>query len=227
MRVHVLQHHPFEGLGIIKDWLTEQDISISTTYFYETNYIKPIIDQIDALIIMGGPMSVNDEDLFPWLIVEKDLIKEAVRKNKKILGICLGAQLIAAAMGKTIKKNNYREIGLFPIKAKNSYKSFKFPDYLNVIHWHSETFNLPYKSKLLASSIACKNQAFQINDNIIGLQFHMEFDAKRLEPIIIELNDELIPSKHVQTEQELIGINEEDYKEMKKILFKLLDYLFL
>jgi len=226
MKFHVLQHHPYEGLGIIKDWLTQQNASISTTFFYKIDYIKPNIDEIDALIIMGGPMSVNDEDLFPWLIEEKRLIREAIRKNKKILGVCLGAQLIVNAMGETVKNNRCREIGLFPINAARSYKSFKFPDKLSVVHWHGQTFDLPYKSNLLATSVACINQAFQINSNIIGLQFHLEFDAVALQRLILEFKDELVPSEYVQSEKELSNINKEEYKEMKKILFTLLDYLF-
>ena len=226
MKFHVLQHHPCEGLGLIKDWITQKNAAISTTLFYNIDYIKPNIEEIDALIIMGGPMNVNDEDLFPWLIEEKNLIREAIRKNKKILGVCLGAQLIVNSMGGTVKSNMCKEIGFFPINAEHSYNCFKFPENLNVVHWHGQTFDLPYKSILLATSVACKNQAFQINSNIIGLQFHLEFDAAALQSLILESSGELVPSKYVQSEKKLQGISKKEFKEMKKILFKLLDYLF-
>tara|TARA_B100000768_G_scaffold178484_1_gene194336 strand:+ start:911 stop:1603 length:693 start_codon:yes stop_codon:yes gene_type:complete len=226
MKVNVFQHHPSERLGTIKDWLTQQNATTSITHFYKNDYIKPNIDEIDALIILGGPMSVNDENILPWLIEEKSLIREAIRKNKKILGLCLGAQLIANALGGVVKNNRFREIGLFPINAVHSCNNFRFPDNLNVVHWHGQTFDLPYKSNLLATSVACKNQAFQINNNIIGLQFHLEFDADSIQRLIIELNDKLIASEYVQSKKQLRNINKDDYKKMQKILFKLLEYLF-
>jgi GMP synthase-like glutamine amidotransferase len=175
LRAHYLQHVPFEGLCSIAPWLEAAGYELTNTRFFESAAL-PDLKKIDLLLVMGGPMSVNDEDEFPWLVSEKQFICEAIHLGKPILGICLGAQLIASATGARIYRNSLKEIGWFPIYgiSSNDRSIFSFPPSVQVFHWHGETFDLPSGATRLAKSDKCENQAFQISKSVIGLQFHLE-----------------------------------------------------
>jgi len=114
MRAHYLQHVPFEGLASIGRWLDAAGYEISATRLFDPEKL-PSLDNIDLLVIMGGPMSVNDEKAFPWLAAEKQFVRDAIDSGKAVLGICLGAQLIASALGARVYPNAVKEIGWFPI----------------------------------------------------------------------------------------------------------------
>ena len=133
MEILVFQHHPLEGLGTIKHWLESKKASITYHKFFEDQSI-PNINDYDGLIIMGGPMSVNDENEHPWITEAVKTIKRAIDNNKKVLGICLGAQLIAKSLGAIVKPNQYKEIGLHPILPVRTSNTdvFTFPNPLNV-----------------------------------------------------------------------------------------------
>jgi len=163
MEILVFQHHPLEGLGTIKHWLESHQASITYHKFFEDRSI-PNIDDYDALIIMGGPMSVNDEEEHPWITDAVKTIKRAINSNKKVLGICLGAQLIAKSLGAIVKPNQHKEIGLHPISPVETSNTdvFTFPNPLNVIHWQSQTFDIPLNAAHIAQSEACTNQGFQM-----------------------------------------------------------------
>ena len=175
MHAHYFQHVVFEGLGSIERWLQTNAFTVSNTRFYETSEL-PTTDGIDLLVVMGGPMSVNDEADYPWLAAEKQFIRKMISLGKPVLGICLGAQLIASAMGMAVYKNDEKEIGWFPIEGipPKDDSTFGFPPSLEVFHWHGETFDLPPKAIRLAKSSGCANQAFQLGQSVIGLQFHLE-----------------------------------------------------
>jgi GMP synthase-like glutamine amidotransferase len=202
MEILVFQHHPLEGLGTIKHWLESQQAAITYHKFYNEGRAIPDIDNYDALIIMGGPMSVNDEAKHPWIVDEIKTIKRAINNQKKILGICLGAQLIAKSLGAPVGPNPYKEIGLHPISSVHGSNNdiFMFPNRLNVIHWHSQTFDIPMNASHIARSEACTNQGFQMGKNIIGLQFHLELDKLSLELLVQEFNNQLIREKYVNDE---------------------------
>ena len=125
MRAHYLQHVEFEGLGSIEPWLKAAGYEITNTRLFESAKL-PDLKKIDLLIVMGGPMSVNDEDDFPWLVSEKKFIREAINSGKPVLGICLGAQLIASATGARVYRNPIKEIGWFPIYGMSSNDTFHF-----------------------------------------------------------------------------------------------------
>ncbi|MFZ3157950.1 MAG: gamma-glutamyl-gamma-aminobutyrate hydrolase family protein, partial [Smithella sp.] len=179
MRAHYLQHVEFEGLGSIASWLEADGYEITNTRLFESAKF-PNLKEIDLLVVMGGPMSVNDEDDFPWLVSEKQFIREAINSGKPVLGICLGAQLIASAAGAKVYSNPVKEIGWFPIYGISSQdvSIFSFPPSVKVFHWHGETFDLPSGAIRLAKSDGCENQAFQIGKPVIGLQFHLETTPK-------------------------------------------------
>ena len=178
MRYHCLQHVSFETPGLLIDLIREKGHSLRTTALYLEEPLPSVAD-FDALIIMGGPMSIHDEDVYPWLRAEKELIAAAIREGKKVLGICLGAQLIAAVLGARVFPTPQKEIGFWPVQwteaaASPRGKEAGAPGGSLFFHWHGETFDLPVGAVLLASSPACVNQAFRLGDKVLGIQFHPE-----------------------------------------------------
>ena len=199
MLAHYLQHVPFEGLGSIQIWLQNAGYEITGTQFYESAEL-PLPDGIDLLVVMGGPMSVNDEDDYPWLVLEKEFVRKVIEAGNPVLGICLGAQLIATAMGGQVFPNSMKEIGWFPIRsvATETNSAFVFPESTEVFHWHGETFSLPPGAIRIAESDGCENQAFQIGRSVIGLQFHLETTPESAQKLVANCRDELIPARYVQ-----------------------------
>lgn len=226
MRIHYFQHVPFEGLGSIEPWLREAGHQLTSTRFFKSE-ILPDINEIDFLVVMGGPMSVNDENEFPWLTIEKNFIRNSISSAKPVLGICLGAQMIASAMGAKVYNNPVKEIGWFPVQGVQSSDStsFPFPSSVVVFHWHGETFDLPYGATLLATSEVCKNQAFQIGASVIGLQFHLETTPESAQAIISNCRNELVPSQSVQTAKEILSAKLENFQKINQIMDNVLSYL--
>lgn len=226
MRAHYLQHVPFEGLGSIESWLLKAGYEISSTKFFDSGLL-PVIKDVDFLVVMGGPMSVNDETEYPWLLKEKDFIRSVMETGKPVLGICLGAQLIANAMGGEVFPNAVKEIGWFPIEpVKSENKSiFQFTQELEVFHWHGETFNLPKGAVQIAKSKGCVNQAFQIGRNVIGLQFHLETTPVSAQAIVENCKDELVEGAFIQTEAEILSAHQEQYSSINKVMGSVLEYL--
>jgi len=208
MTVHYLQHVPFEGLGYIATWLAENNHSVSATRFYEADYQLPAIDDVDALIIMGGPMGVYDEQQYAWLAEEKNFIKSALNAGKKVLGICLGAQLIAASLGATVKAAPQKEIGWFKVQPTEESKKLTwfyelFNDNPVVFHWHGDRFDIPQGATDLLTSAANSNQAYYYNGQALGLQFHLEVTEDTLSQMLEHAGDDLTDSPYVQTAKEI------------------------
>jgi len=225
MRVHVLQHVPFEGLGSIGPWLAARDASIGYTRFYESPSL-PDHSAFDLVIAMGGPMSVNDEHRWPWLTREKDFVREVVGQGTPLVGICLGAQLIAAALGARVYPNRYKEIGWFDIEAaRGTSDCFRFPSPCTAFHWHGETFDLPPGAVRLASSAACENQAFQLGRAVIGLQFHLETTAESVESMIANCRSELSDGPYVKSEGQLREVPAAVYSRANLLMAELLTYV--
>lgn len=228
MRAHVLQHAPFEGIGSMDRWLRELHAEVTFTRYYETSAL-PSPEDIDLLIIMGGPMSVNDEHLFDWLTPEKRFIREVIDLEIPVLGICLGAQLIASALGARVYPNSEREIGWFPIARVDSSQPalgvFQFPGEMTVFHWHGDTFDLPVGSTLLASSPGCKQQAFQYGSRALGLQFHLESTPETMSQMLSNCRSELVPARYVQSEDQLLSVPPSAYAQINELMGRVLDYL--
>ena len=226
MRAHYFQHVPFEGLGSIQSWLDSRDATVTSTRFFEV-YAIPAIEDIDLLIAMGGPMSVNDEVELPWLVSEKAYIRDAIHRGVPVLGVCLGAQLIANALGARVYPNAEKEIGWFPITAvaHEGVDAFTFPVMQNVFHWHGETFDLPLGAVHLARSVACENQAFQHGERAIGLQFHIETTPESARAITEHCSDELVPSRFVQTAEQLVSAPDTQYREINALMDAVLAYI--
>lgn len=201
-RVHYIQHVPYEGVGYIQDWVKENNYHISATKMYE-DYKFPDQQDFDMLVIMGGPMGTYQEDSYPWLKDEKRFVKESIDKNKIVIGICLGAQIIANALGAEVYPNKEKEIGWLPISFadKESQDLFGSATLSPVVfQWHGDTFDLPQESKLLASSEACVNQAFLYKEKVLGLQFHFESTENSCADILNNSLEKLVEGKYIQSE---------------------------
>jgi GMP synthase (glutamine-hydrolysing) len=177
VRVLVLQHIACEPPGVYEDVLRERGATIHRVELDEGEAL-PEWQSFDAIIAMGGPMSVNDDDRLPWLRDEKTLINEAVRAGLPFFGACLGAQLLAASLGGAVFRGPAPEVGLLPVfltpEAETDPVFAGVPPKLLTFQWHGDTFSLPMGSVLLASSPAFRHQAFRWGDNAYGLQFHLE-----------------------------------------------------
>lgn len=225
MKVHVLQHVPFEGIGSMAAWLSGRGAEIQYTRFFESAAL-PAPDNIDLVIAMGGPMSVNDAGKYPWLKAEKAFIAEVVRRGIAVVGICLGAQLIAAALGAKVFPNAHKEIGWLPVEAVDAdADTFRLPRESTVFHWHGETFDLPQGAIHLARSAGCENQAFQIGNNVIGLQFHLETTPESMDRIIRHCRGEIEPGTYIQTEDAMRGVPETTYDGINSLMGELLSYI--
>ena len=227
MRAHCFQHEPFEEMAAIETWLRTKNFEITYTRFFESDQI-PSINDIDWLILMGGSMSVNDEKEFPWLVKEKEFVRQCIEQDKVVIGICLGSQLIANSLGCKVYKNEQKEIGWFPIKKAPLAKSklfADFPDEVTVFHWHGETFDLPMDAELIASSAACKNQVFVINNKVIGFQCHLETTSESLSALSDNSRSELVPGLFIQTETQMIADKKKYSEKMQLTLYQILDKL--
>jgi GMP synthase-like glutamine amidotransferase len=225
MKTHVLQHVSFEGIGSIEPWLKARQAHMTYTRYFN-NDLLPNLGEIDLIIAMGGPMSVNDERQFPWLRAEKEFIRNAIKKDIPTIGICLGAQLIASALGAPIYQNAHKEIGWHSVASISSNEdTFSFPKEFQAFHWHGETFDLPPGAKRLAKSIACENQAFQIGSRAVGLQFHLESTPESVQALINNCRDELVTAPYIQTEHELQSVQIATYEKINSIMAELLSHI--
>jgi GMP synthase-like glutamine amidotransferase len=227
LRIHYFQHVEYEGLGSIEEWISSSGHSLSSTRFFEETRL-PELSDFDWLIVMGGAMSVNDEQQFPWLADEKRFIRQAVDAGKTVLGICLGSQLVSVALGAKVYKNNEKEIGWFDIEltclGKSNSLFSESGSRLKVFHWHGDTFDLPENAIHLFYSEGCKHQAYIYKDRVLALQFHLEMTTNSLKAMIEYGRQELNPARYIQTEMELLS-NSQLIESNRKVLFKLLDSL--
>ena len=225
MRASVFRHVPFEGPGSIGDWLTAHNAAVSEILMYERPAL-PDLTRTDLIVVMGGTLSVNDEESFPWLRAEKACLSDAITRGIPVLGICLGSQLIASAMGARVHRNPQAEHGWFPVEATPANgNTFQFPAHFTTFHSHGDTFDLPKGAVRLAKSAACENQAFQIGRRTIALQFHLESNAESAGAIVEECVDEFAAGPYVQPVAELRATPPSAYTESVRLMGKVLDYV--
>lgn len=193
------------------DWAKSNGVSLSSTRLYHDDPF-PDTREFDLLVVMGGPMGVHDEAKYKWLKSEKDFIETAVKADKPVLGICLGAQLLADVLGSSVRKNTYNEIGWFPVTTTTENNSTdatrSLPREFTAFHWHGDMFEIPEEAKRIAVSEACENQGFAYHDRVIGLQFHLEVTENSLLEMVRNGRPELIEDKYVQTEQTVLANRE-------------------
>ena len=176
--IYVIKHIDIEGPGILGDILEEAGFTLKTIELAKGEALPELSDSLEAVIVLGGPMNVYEEDKYPYLAEEDQFIREVIDKSVPFLGICLGAQLLAKACGSRIKKAKEEEIGFYQVDLTPEGEKdalFKGLDKeIDVFQWHGDTFDLPPKGTLIATAQVCRNQAFRIGKNAYGLQFHLE-----------------------------------------------------
>ena len=225
LKLHYLQHVPFENLGNIRSWANKRKAIITGSCLYK-NEDLPSVENFDWLIIMGGPMGVYDDRKYKWLTQEKKFIEEALNSNKVVLGICLGAQLIADVLGSRIYKNRYKEIGWFPVKLRDYALEYQHTNSIKnefmAFHWHGDTFDIPKGAIHLAESNGCGNQAFAYGKRIIGLQFHLESSEDSIKNLFDNCSDDIEEGKYIQ-QAEYIYARVDYFKEIFKTMNIFLD----
>lgn len=224
MHIHYLKHVPFEGLGSMENIFVEHGCKLSRTCMYEDQSL-PSIHDIDALIVMGGPMGVNDDDEYPWLTLEKEFIESVIKRDIPVLGICLGAQLIANVLGAQVSKNAHEEIGWFPINRSKELIDNRMQDMpleFDALHWHSDTFAIPSGGAHFLSSEGCANQGFVYGNATIALQFHLEMLPSNIEAIYHECGSPDKKGRYIHSLEEML-LPAEKFQQANKILKNLLE----
>ncbi|MDX2195437.1 MAG: type 1 glutamine amidotransferase [Cytophagales bacterium] len=195
MRLHYLQHEIFETPGCILAWASQKGFTLTHTMLYEADARLPQAKDIDALIVMGGSMGANDDDKYLWMSAEKKLITEVINLNKPVLGICLGAQLIANVLGARVYGNHTKEIGWYPVnltpEGTHNAVFNAFPNAFHTFHWHGDTFDLPRGAVHIAYSQDCVHQAFMYGTNVLGIQYHPEIRQEDIQMMVAHDSGEL------------------------------------
>lgn len=184
--VIAIRHVAFEDLGSFESVLERRGFTVAYLDAARDQIAEPVRDgDPELLVVLGGPIGAYEDDLYPVLEVEKALIRERISAGRPVLGICLGAQLIAAALGSRVypstKEIGWAPVELSPAGARSPLAELTGP----VLHWHGDTFDLPAGAIHLASTPACRNQAFAIGAHVLGLQFHPEVPGEAIESWLI------------------------------------------
>ncbi|WP_348676016.1 type 1 glutamine amidotransferase [uncultured Abyssibacter sp.] len=200
-----LQHVPYEGPGSISEWMAHRGIPFPAVALWNN---EPLPDpaSLDLLVVMGGPMNVDETDAHPWLLAERRFIRDAIDAGVRVLGICLGAQLIARALGAEVRRGPRQEVGWFPIHriAGATHPLFDdLPDELMAYHWHGDTFDLPDGAIHIAGSQRYPNQAFAWGDHVIALQCHLETTPQSARDIID--NTRFTPGPDIQSADDMLA----------------------
>jgi len=203
MRIHTLQHVPFENAANIAVWAKERGHTVTRTQLYDGEPL-PDVAGIGLLAVMGGPMNVYQHRDHPWLCREKAFLEQAITTGVPMIGVCLGAQLLADVLGAKIMQNPQVEIGWHAVRLTREAAGSRFfssmPAQFTAFHWHGDTFEIPAGATRLAESDACPNQAFEHGGHVVGLQFHLEYAADSIEAMLAQCGDELVEAPFIQNE---------------------------
>lgn len=223
MRVHWLQHADFEDLGCIAPALAQRGETVTHTRLYAGGTL-PAVEAFDALIVMGGPMNIYEYDAHPWLKPEKALIRKAIVQGKHVLGICLGSQLIADALGGPVTRNAHTEIGWLPVMLNAAGRASKFfagvPERFTAFHWHGDTFAIPPQAQNLMASEGCAHQALEYGERVVGIQFHLEVTAANAREWFVHERPQ--PARYVQ-DADAILTDLDAFATNNRLMLKLLD----
>lgn len=229
MRIVCLQHVDYEGPGAITDWADSCGHQLDC-YLLEQQPDLPAPDSFDGLVVLGGPMNIYEEARYPWLADEKRYLQLVIDAGKPILGICLGAQLLAEVLGAPTTQNKVPEIGWFPVtfteQARQHPLFSGLPPSLHVMHWHSDTFAMPRGAIAIGASRDCATQGFIARDRLVGLQFHLEWDEQTIKALIARNGDVLKLASTSPSIQDPDLMTRADIIGPQMVLLGLLDRLF-
>jgi GMP synthase (glutamine-hydrolysing) len=225
MHIHYLQHVAFEDAANIAVWGRERGHELTGTRM-DLDEPLPDADAIDWLVVMGGPMNVDEHAAYPWLVREKGFIRRVIDRGTRVLGVCLGGQLISTVLGGRVVPNVRKEIGWFPIRFTDEaagHRVFgRFPRQVTAFHWHGDRFSIPSGGVRLAGSEGCDNQAFQFGRRCLALQFHWDYSRESVETMIAHCGHELAAAPGIQQPGEMLA-QPERFKVIRKMLFEMLD----
>ncbi len=246
MKIHCLQHIETETLGNIATWIEERNHELTKTLLYKEGHRFPDPGDFDLLLIMGGTMSVYQEEEYPWLKPEKDFVRRTIETGKPILGSCFGAQMLAEVLGGKVTRNRFKEIGWHRVRStvkekengnengkENGNENRHFPEEFlpagmhpefTAFMWHGDTFEIPAGATKLFESEACPNQGFIYKGNVLGLQFHPEADEQWIKNLIEDSGHEIVDGKYIRTEEEMLG-QEEFLEGSRALAFAVMDWL--
>lgn len=226
MRIASLMHVPFEDAADLGVWAAERGHTVEPVHLYAGQ--APPANGVDAVFVMGGPMNIYEEAEHPWLRAEKTFLKTCIDQGKFLVGVCLGAQLLADVLGGKVTRNRHKEIGWHEVArtaaAAASPLAKALPERFWAFHWHGDTFALPPGAVHLAASQACPNQAFLVGRRVLGLQCHLEYTRDSIEAMLDHCGDELTDGPFIQTPERIRG-GYQHLPQTRTLLCTLLDQL--
>lgn len=227
MNIACLTHVPFEGPANVAAWAEARGHRLRTFAQYDSS-APPPLQEFDWLVMMGGPMNIYQHDEHPWLASEKELLREALDAGKTLVGICLGAQLLADLLGGKVTPNPHSEIGWFPVTrtARDAADPILtgMPRTFEAFHWHGDRLEIPPGGLHLARSEACDNQVFLWDGRVLGLQCHLDYSASAIEQMLTHCGDSVEPGPWVQTPEQIRPAAEQ-VNATRARLFTILDNL--
>ncbi len=182
-----IRHVAFEDVGVWRDALAEVGYALGYVEAGIDDLTDPALLSADLLVVLGGPIGVYETDAYPFLVAEIETIRRRLDQQRPILGVCLGAQLMAAALGARVAPGPVKEIGYAPVELTDAGRASPLArlEGLPVLHWHGDNCGLPPGAERLASTKLCPIQAFRVGPRALGLQFHVEADPRRIEAWLV------------------------------------------
>lgn len=223
IRVHCIAHVSFASISFLDTWAAENNYEFAATLSHAKQPL-PAPGDFDLLIILGGPQRAIEIDKYPYLIKVMQLINAAIADNKKVLGICLGAQLIAASLGAPSEISPEKEMGVFPVTLNTLGQQDPIvkhlPNTFNSSHWHYDMPGIPEGATILATSAGCPRQIVKFNPNTYGFQCHLEFTHALMKKIVDKYNDTIEHGKYVQEKTETLSYNYQEINDTLKLFLK-------
>nr|WP_156278341.1 type 1 glutamine amidotransferase [Paenibacillus sp. NEAU-GSW1] len=219
-----MKHFSFDDESAIAAWAVRQGHSLNVIVPYEIAEY-PAIASFDMLVILGGPMSVYQDEQYPWLVEEKRFVRTCIDQGKLVLGICLGAQMLSEVLGGKVYRNEFKEIGWYEVqRTEERHPCFEgVPQSFASFQWHGDTFTLPDGAKRLAYSEACGNQAFAYGDSVVALQFHLETTPACAATMLDVWTHELVEAPFIQKADRVAAGMEERSARSHELLGGILD----
>jgi len=222
MRIHCLQHVGFESPGSIATWCDAHGHELTMVRLFAEEPL-PSPSDVEALVVMGGPMGVHDDAQHPWMKGEKHLVGAVLEAEKRVFGVCFGAQMIAHVSGARVYRNRFQEIGWFPVEATpEGVSRLALPHVFDVFHWHGDTLQLPAGAVNMARTDACEQQMFVLGERVLGVQFHLEVTRADVEAMCDHAGSDLPEGPYVQAAERMKDFLQ-DYTASHRLLESVLD----